>query len=53
MNLYQITRTCVLITLTFLIGYSIISDIKAGRHIENRVVIAMVAALVAIYKFAG
>jgi hypothetical protein len=51
MDLYQVTRSISLIALATLIGTCIIADIQAGEKIEDRVILALISALITVYTF--
>ncbi len=51
MDLYQITRNAVLAALTMLIATCIVADIKTGQKIDDRVILALISALAAVYTF--
>jgi len=49
--MYEPIRNSLLIMLVTLTVIAIIANVWAGRPIDDRVILALIAAIVAVYKF--
>ncbi len=51
METYEITRNFVLFVLVILISISVIANIRAGLSIGEKVILALISAMIAVYTF--